>query len=588
LLHFFTKKPIRCSLLFAGVFLCVDYDCWAQVSIPPDAAITPGSILQGQQKPWATPTATPQPFLPNNAAPQLQEKDQPWIELPEDDTPLKDNKTTFFIETITIEEMTLLSPEEIQPILETYQHRELTLADLETLKDKLTKLYIEKGFVNSRFIIPPQKTIDNNLILKAIETTIESIAFEKDRWYTSSSVIPRISIQPGQYFNVNPLQNSLHWINETPDLKVTAKLLPGSSSKTTRVILTATDQHPMHLVPYWDNLGRENIGLSRYGLTLNHNNLVGLGDALSVSPHFTNRSFGLTGQYNIPIGAYGTRIGVDYVYSNVALGQELEELEIQSRSHIFSPYISHPLVYTDRMSFKTKLSFDFKNLKTDILGAPFSEDRIRALRLNADFTFRDHFGQTIFNHELAWGIDALGATVKSNPLSSKAGSGSQFFRYSGDIIRLQQLPKNILMQVRGHYQFSENRLLSAEQQQIGGAFSVRGYSEGRILGDKGYYLNWETYIPIKPFPKTWRTPKTYQYLNSMIQLTTFVDFGQVFTNRQAPGEAQGDSLCGVGVGARIQINRFLTARLDLAFPLIRIYPDNNQPKLHFGLQSSLF
>jgi hemolysin activation/secretion protein len=112
--------------------------------------------------------------------------------------------------------------------------------------------------------------------------------------------------------------------------------------------------------------------------------------------------------------------------------------------------------------------------------------------------------------------------------------------------------------------------------------------EGRQLGDSGYLFNAEWYIPTLIFPKRLRLPFSGLALRDALHIVAFSDFAQSTTNRPVAGEVRRSTMLSCGVGLRLQINRLLVGRLDAGFPLWRQDNEELRPRLHFGLQSTLF
>ena len=552
---------------------------------------SPGAIIQYNTRPWAIPDGPRnESGDPSNQAPDREKPASPApVELERQPTekPLP-SPLLIQVKAIRVEGATLISARQIEETVKPFRNRELSFEEIQTLADKLTGLYIQDGYINSQVYIPPQTLKDQTLVLKALETRIGEIRMENARWFRQSAVLRQLPIQSGKPFNIKPLSTGIRRLNDNPDLQLQARLQKGKTPGTTDIVLHAVDHFPIHVTPFWDNLGRRNIGNLRYGLTLANHNALGFGDNNVTSLNLSKSSFGLINQYSLPLGSHGTQLGFDYAYSKVKLGGSLKPLDIQSSAKIFSPAIRQNLLKTDRAGLDAEIALDFKNLNTNLLGEPFHRDRLRVLRPSLSGYFNDRRGRTYFNQEFGIGLNMLGGSIGNTSLASKAGSGTRFFRMNGGVTRIQKMPWHTTGVLRSHYQYSPDRLVSAEQIQLGGAFSVRGYQEGRMIGDKGYALSAEWYVPAFILPAHARLPFNKIPLREAVQVVGFTDFGQIYINRPISGETRKSALLGCGVGLRIQLGRFLVGRVDVGFPLIRQAPYENRARLHFGLQSSVF
>jgi hemolysin activation/secretion protein len=553
---------------------------------------TPGAILQYNSQSWSQPgDLKPDVAQPANQIPRQKTPNQPPpVEIEdEQEQPMSPNDSLqIFIRDIHVEGNTLLPSSAVEAVLAPARNKNLRFVDMQALADRITNLYIKAGYVNSQGYIPVQNFNGQILRLKVMETKVAEVVYEPARWYPRRAVFPRIALQSGDPVNVNKLSRSIRLINENPDLTLIGRLKKGQETGSTDIHLVGQSRFPLHLTPFLDNLGRRSIGNLRMGVSTVDNNLLGFGDISTSVVSFTKSSFGFVQQYTVPLGPYGTRIGMNYAYSNVKLGGSLKPLDIHSRSQVFTPLISHALIITDRAVLNGSLGFDFKNLNTDLLGERFHRDRLRVLRPSLDGYVNDRWGRTYFNQDVGLGLAILGGSVGNSSLASRQGAGTKFFSMSGSVTRVQKLPHGMTGVLRGRYQYSPDRLVSAEQFQIGGAYTVRGYSEGRQLGDMGYLLNAEWYVPAFFIPAHLKLPFVSRPLQQLIQVVGFTDFGESSINRPLSGQDKNNFMLGCGGGLRIQLNRLLVIRADLGFPLIRQGSDELRPRIHVGLQSTLF
>ncbi len=138
----------------------------------------------------------------------------------------------------------------------------------------------------------------------------------------------------------------------------------------------------------------------------------------------------------------------------------------------------------------------------------------------------------------------------------------------------------------GRGQLSDQHpLTSTEQFQVGGLSSVRGYPEGFLVGDEGYFLSAELKFPL---PYTDRI-MFGSSLRDSLKGAVFVDHGAAFPYKgNGMSSSHEDFITGAGVGLSMNFSRYLTGRIDLGFPLAKHGHDIDSVQIHFTLQSMVF
>jgi hypothetical protein len=151
-------------------------------------------------------------------------------------------------------------------------------------------------------------------------------------------------------------------------------------------------------------------------------------------------------------------------------------------------------------------------------------------------------------------------------------AGYRLFRmggsYSGELAARWQF------RIRLDAQYTDDSLVAGEQFGIGGADSVRGFSERYTSNDKGYRSNWEIYTP------DWA--KELGLENGRLRFLAFYDSGRVIRNRPLASELAGASLDSAGLGLRFSYKTYFTARLDFA----NVFHDGTQQQEPNGRRNS--
>ena len=572
----------------------------AETPVDVSGSTNAGAILQGNQSPFKEQPISGSkevttPVNPSESTPQKKPKIQrKGLSSSDLDSSLTRGIS---VAKVTVKGNTLLPVADINALIKPFEGGTWTLDQLQDqLADVLTAKYESKGYITTLAFIPPQTLKDGQLLIQVEEGTISEINFTPKRWYQERAVLPRVQQGVGEPFQVAKLTNDLRRINESPDLEVGAILSPGEKPGQTKVELAPTvDKFPFHASLFYDNLGRPNVGRQRAGVTLSHNNLLGFGDKIYTSVGWARNSFTELMGYEIPVGPHGTRLGVSQAHSNYNFN--IGGNNVKGNANIINVYGKQELFRNERFVAEFESGLALKQASFDAPGfsQAIGRDRLSVLTEALNFQEFDKYGRTYWRNEVGIGIDMLGATTNGESVLSRRGAGSQFSRYTTAVLRSVLMPNKSYFILKGFGQATNDALSPLEQFQLGGANTVRGYREGRYLGDSGFVVSAEYRYPLAFLPEGWVVPKTKTRLKDTLEVTTFADFGGVFNNSNtastnpSSGLASANSYAGgVGVGLRAKLTQYLSARLDLAFPLIHIAPEQANARLHFGLESQLF
>ena len=159
---------------------------------------------------------------------------------------------------------------------------------------------------------------------------------------------------------------------------------------------------------------------------------------------------------------------------------------------------------------------------------------------------------------------------------------------TGGLLRLHDFSHGIYGQIRANYQVIPNSkdIPYIDQFQTGGLVTVRGYSEGLLIGKNGYFVSADLIFPLLPRQITSpRSGEKIPFLGKYVQGVVFADQAGVFpsTNRDVYDGSY--FLASLGMGLRVQLPGDLSARLYWGYPLINnAYEyDRQMGRFHFEL-----
>jgi hemolysin activation/secretion protein len=111
--------------------------------------------------------------------------------------------------------------------------------------------------------------------------------------------------------------------------------------------------------------------------------------------------------------------------------------------------------------------------------------------------------------------------------------------------------------------------VAAEEFQIGGPTSVRGYPPAEHAGDKGYYTSLEWSFPFYFVSKDALVPfrEGRDNLYDSLRWVLFYDWATARLNRTEPGENKHQTLRGWGFGFRFNVRDDIACRVEFGYPL---------------------
>lgn len=480
--------------------------------------------------------------------------------------------TRFFLSGVRIGTSEVLSDGEIRSIVANYVGRQVTLADLDHLVNDLNALYAKKGYVTARALLPPQVVRDNTVQITLVEGRMGQLAV-KDKTHTRPSWLTRrIHLKPGDLIRLEDLQKDIVFLNQTTDLKVRAILQPGRQFGTTDVGLQVKEPEEERTTFFFDNAGRDAVGRERIGIIQRYASILGLRDPLTVGTFWANGTLDGFASYQLPVGPAGTRVGanVDFNHIHIMSGP-LEKYAITGRSVDASIRVSQPLLVRRSALLNLTVAPHWKMSTVGSNGIPLSMTQVRSAEVSTDLQAIDRHGAWIVNNTLSGGLFNLAGT-------------HVFFKYNAALTRVQNFNSSLMGMIRLTGQVNGvNSLPALEQFQVGGLSTVRGYTEGRQIGDRGYAATAELQYPVP-----WQHRKLFGHeIGQKVKGAAFVDHGAVFDSPGKASRPEGDDryLTSAGFGVIVNLSRYFAGRFDWAVPLRNriAMPDVG---FHFYLQSN--
>lgn len=470
------------------------------------------------------------------------------------------------VQSIEIGPSRVLTDAELEAITRKYEGRELTVADLFAVVAEINALYKSKNFLAAKAILPPQKVKAGVVAIQLVEGQIGEVRVSGNAHTRSAFVTRRISLKSGDLVDLERLKRDILFINRVYDIQLRSELTAGSTFGSTDCILKVEEPPNYQATLFADNAGREDVGRERLGLVLRNNSLLGYRDALILGGHVADGTTAGFAHYSFPLNRFGTQFGLAYDYNQIDIRSgPFEDLDVGGDSRDLGVSLRQPLLVRPQTRLNAFLEYHDKDTSTEFGDVTLFENRIATLVLGLDFQTFDRRGFWYTRHAGTSGLEAL-------------GGDRNFFRYNLDLSRLQIFKAGLAGIFRLSGQWADSDLLpSSEQFQVGGMSTVRGYSEGLLIGDDGYVVNLE--LQFEMFSKT--------PLREKVKGTLFVDHGGAFPYKGA-GESidNEDFLTSGGVGLLFNYSQYFSGRINWGLPFDDREGNQDWGLLHFYLQSS--
>ncbi len=511
------------------------------------------------------PEGEPMP-LPETAPvlPEIPSEPEPSEPEPSEPEPARPTGDQVMVNDIQIVGSSVFDDRDFDPLVSSYEGRSLGLSELREVADAVTQLYLERGYITSRAVLSEQ-TITNGVVqVRVIEGELESIQIEGTS-RLAGYVHDRVNLANRKPLNQVELESQLQLLRADPLLsQIEASLRAGTGEGQSQLIVRVIEAPALSGRVFFDTHSPESVGIARMGLETNYNNLLGLGDRLSLSAS-RNTSGGSTAYgvtYGVPLNAMNGTLEARYLPSSFNLVEPaLAALGIEGSSDSYELTYRQPIIRQPSEELALSLGFRHRTGETLISDVVIDSTRTSVFQFGQDYLKRDRSGAWGLRSQFNIGTGLLEATVRD-----QGEADGQFLSWLGQVQRAQVINRDNLLLMQGSLQLSANSLLGADQFIVGGANSVRGYSQNARFGDNGFRASIEDRI----------TVLHNENGSPALQIAPFLDAAGVWNQ----GENTSDQrfLMGTGVSFITNLVEDVQARLDVGVPLIKLNEsgDSNQ------------
>lgn len=485
--------------------------------------------------------------------------------------------------------------QKLQLSLQAFLSKPITTENLLAIKREILHFFAAQSQELVAVEIPEQKVEQGRVCFRVLESKVAKVSYIGRKWMPLWQYTNHLDLKIGDTIHKEALLNQAAWLNFNPFRQVDIVFSPGEEEGTTEVEFLIQDRFPLGFSVGIENTGSNLTGRNRILSTLRWGNAFGLGDLLTYQwsssdhihkfySHFGSYQMYLPWKHLVEIyGAYAAINPKDLSFRG-------EGKNIQASFRYIWPF--SPLY----KSFKQQLclGIDYKAMNTDLFFTAQNQ-REPAYTKVADLTqalLAYEWQGNLGAHTLFSKLEIIGSPYAFLPKQNDSAyhrirsQATPIYGYTKlQIDYLYFTPYWIQFFLGFKGQLATHTLLPSETLGLGGARTVRGFSERVYIADEGILANLESRAL---FPRLGK---------SLLSFLLFTDLGWGY-NYHSTSFVLSDSkqilksptsalLWSAGAGLRWEIAPYLQARADYGFAL---YSSKEIPKkrgkLHFSVVSS--
>ena len=481
---------------------------------------------------------------------------------------------------------TVLPGRDIEQVLYPLLGEHKVLADVETARASLEKLYHDRGFATVFVDIPPQEIHEGIVRLHVTEGRLHESRVTGARYFSEPDIAAALpAAQVGAVPNLPALQQQLSALNNAnADRSAVPVIKAGPVPGTMDLEFKVSDKLPLHgSIEVDDNYTAYTKPLRATG-ALSYDNLFGALDTASLqyqdSPQALGQVAVFTASYLSRPLADGWRISASYTDSdsdvaNIGSGG----LGVLGKGQLLSARFTRPTFSSTTSLQSVILGIDYKHFR-DAIGAGGTSSPlvtpISYTNLSAGYAgswIGAHFDPAV---NVAANFGLRDAPNSPNAFENKRYLGRPnyfYIRWDGTV--MVHLPSSFQLMLRCAGQEANEPLISNENFPIAGSDGVRGYLEAEELGDKAV----KGTVQLQSPDLAWHQP---HFLNAF----AFLDLGRMQVIDALPEQVDHALLRSWGGGINLLPNGPVSGALTWADPLeSAAYTQAHQSRILFTVRA---
>ena len=265
----------------------------------------------------------------------------------------------------------VLSAEEIAAVTKPYEGKDVTIADMYAVVEKINALYQQKGYMTCRAFLQPQ-TVENGVVkLLLIEGKTGTYTVQGNQYTRGSYIQNRLHLAAGEVANIKQVNDDMLRFNASNSTQLRIVMKAGKQPGTTDYEIMAYEPQRETWTLFEDNAGSDTSGQYRTGLFYTTKSLSGTCDPLSVGTVFSEGMKAANLTYSHYLGRRGTKMNLLYSTNAVKTVDGAYKDKVKGHANSFALGFTHPLLVNETTRSELSLDYNHQTSKSDFIVNPY-------------------------------------------------------------------------------------------------------------------------------------------------------------------------------------------------------------------------
>lgn len=462
----------------------------------------------------------------------------------------------------------------ISLVREQRSKRGITLGTIETVADKITRFYRERGFILAKAYIPEQQVRDGVVTLTLLLGTLGEVEVIDNQRYSADKIASTFDDMLTMPVTADEVEENLYLLNDYPGLSVTGFFQPGQQVGDTKLNINVKNERVYDSSIRLDNHGSEQTGEYRLYAEAKWHNPTGLADQLHIAAlNAFNPSNTTYGQIRYQTRLFSPRLNLSLgaATNDFVLGpgnsEAINKLDLFGNTRQQDITLSYTLkrgrvenYYLDLKQEKIESSIRIGSLAS--LGDVGLDDIVNNTVLTLRYDLLDEENKMLHQGDLS-------VTGGQFELGNDIGQDENYniFNANYTLLTFFKIPfidSSTRVIYRASVQYASSPLSSISQFATGGPTRARAYSVSQFSADNAGYMGIDWVFDAPDFISV---DVGKSNLVDMIRPFIFADaaYGEVLALFPGDKDRTG-MLTDVGIGFQFSYFNQFSGNLMFAFP----------------------